>query len=98
MNQDSWTVFLSGAKWISGVSGLTVVIMKFFDFYAAGIGAIVSILTFFTWLYFQRRADKNISLSNKNESRIKEQDKKLEYLERQLKGLSDRKSLETKQG
>ena len=98
MNQEEWTALVSGSKWIVGASGILTAMMKFFDHYAAGIGAIFTILTFFTWLYFQRRADKNISLSNKNESRIKEQDKKLEYLERQLQGLSDRKSLEQNKG
>ena len=70
MNQEEWTALVSGSKWIVGASGILTAMMKFFDHYAAGIGAIFTILTFFTWLYFQRRADKKLTQTDKNEARI----------------------------
>lgn len=54
----------------AGASGVATGFMGFFDSYAAGIGAIFTILTFVTWVFFQLRHDKKLSLADVNKDEI----------------------------
>ncbi len=65
---------------------------------APGIGIILTSISLIIYVVFQCLAHRKLALADKNVVRIEKQDKKLEYLERQLQGLSDRKSLEQNKG
>lgn len=61
---------MTGLAATTGVSAIATGVMKFFDFYAAGIGAMFTILTFMTWVFFQLRNDKKLSLADANQDKI----------------------------
>lgn len=77
--------FQTGLMATAGASGIATSIMGWFGHYAAGIGAIFTILTFFTWLFFLLRRDKQLSQAGKNKLEITK-------LKKQLSELSDRKT------
>ena len=54
------------------VSAALTAVMGWFDYYAAGIGAIFTILTFFTWLYFQFKNERKLDLSEENRQGLKD--------------------------
>ena len=70
MKQEISNHLVTGLAVTAGGSGIATGIMGFFGHYAAGIGAIFTILTFFTWLYFQLRNDKKLSLADSNQHEI----------------------------
>ncbi len=70
MKQEISSHLVTGLGAATGVSAITTAIMKFFDFYAAGIGAMFTILTFLTWVFFQLRHDKKLSLADENKIQI----------------------------
>lgn len=61
---------MTGLAATAGASGIATAVMKFFDFYAAGIGAMFTILTFVAWVFFQLRNDKKLSLADSNQDKI----------------------------
>ena len=70
MKQEISSHLVTGLAATTGVSAIVTTIMKFFDFYAAGIGAMFTILTFITWVFFQLRHDKKLSLADENKIQI----------------------------
>lgn len=97
MKQEISNHLVTGLAATTGVSAITTGVMKFFDFYAAGIGAMFTILTFITWVFFQLRNDKKLSLADDNQNKITslsndfeshKQDTKTEFV-KVNKGLQD---------
>ncbi len=70
MKQEISSHLVTGLAATTGVSAITTAIMKFFDSNAAGIGAMFTILTFVTWVFFQLRHDKKLSLADENKIQI----------------------------
>ncbi len=72
MKNEILTQSVNGLGAIAAASGIATMVMKFFDYYAAGIGAVFTIATFFTWLVFQFRNDKKLALADENKQELKE--------------------------
>jgi len=70
VKQEISSHLVTGLAATTGVSAITTAIMKFFDSNAAGIGAMFTILTFVTWVFFQLRHDKKLSLADENKIQI----------------------------
>ena len=72
MSNEILTQSANGLGAIAVASGVATMVMKFFDYYAAGIGAMFTIATFFTWLVFQLRNDKKLALADQNHQELQD--------------------------
>ena len=70
MKQEISNHLATGLAATAGASATATGLIGFFDIYAAGIGAIFTILTFVTWVFFQLRHDKKLSLADSNQDKI----------------------------
>lgn len=70
MKQEISNHLANGLGAAAGGSAIATGVMGFFSYYAAGIGAIFTILTFITWVFFQLRHDKKLSLADSNQDKI----------------------------
>ena len=70
MKQELSAHLPNGLAVIAGVSATTTGVMGWLNYYAAGIGVIFTVLTFFAWLFFQIRHDKKLAQVDENKRQI----------------------------
>lgn len=88
MNVENAKLLAQGSGTLSGSTGVSTLVMAYFQANAAGIGAICTVITCLAYIYFE-------NLSSKKDSRDKEEIRRLtedmEELKDQLSGVGQRK-------
>jgi len=78
-------VSATGTGALAGSAGIMTTVMGFFDHYAAGIGAISTVIFGVIYVVFQYLSYKKSTLANENAKELKE-------LRNQIAGISNRQS------
>lgn len=89
MNLESSKILAGGSAKLAGGTGISTMVMAYFQVNAAGIGAMCTVITLIAYLFFQWRADRKTKQSDKNTIEI-------ERLKRALAKIDDRKDNENK--
>lgn len=84
MKQETAKALVDGAAISVTGTGILTSLLAFFEHYAAGIGAMCTVVFGIVYIVFQFMSYRKLTLSDTNQERIR-------ILEDQLKGLSDRK-------
>ena len=70
MNLETAKILAGGSAKLSGSTGISTMIMAYFQVNAAGIGALCTLITLVFYISFQWLAHKKTNQSNKNKEKL----------------------------
>lgn len=70
MKQEISKVLVDGSATLAASTGILTVTLKFFDHYAAGVGAICTLVFGVIYVLFQYLSHKKLTLADNNEKRL----------------------------
>lgn len=82
MNLDTAKILAGGSAKLSGGTGISTMVMAYFQLNAAGIGALCTVVTLIFYIFFQFLAHKKTNQVDKNLERIKDLESILNKLDK----------------
>lgn len=88
MNLETAKILAGGSAKLSGSTGVSTMVLAYFEVNAAGIGALCTLITLIFYLFFQLLAQRKINQSEKNKQKIDSNELKLDaHIEETRKGI-----------